>query len=250
MLKKKKIFYNKLFPDKSIISKSDTESGSSFISDFFEKLKIDDESVSYISVPIDASRITKIIKNHLEKYNIDSLKLTITDCTAGVGGDSISFSKFFKTVNSIEIDTNRFNYLLNNINAYEINNVNCYNEECIKYLKQSEQDIIFIDPPWGGFGYKLHDRIRLKLNNSKIEKIIRNLLFKKIYLFVLKLPKNYDFEFLFRYIKKYKDKVDIYLYNLEKMSIVVIENIDMIPVSDYLSWADIVSKEKIAHTDC
>jgi len=232
MFKKKKIFYNKLFPDKPSIS------------GIYDKLKIDEESISYISLPIDASRITKIIKNHLDKYNLDPKKLTITDCTAGVGGDSISFSKIFKNVNSCEIDINRYNFLINNINAYEIENVKCFNKECTSFLKDSDQDIIFIDPPWGGNNYKLQDRIRLKLNEIKIEKIIRNLLSKKIYLCVLKLPKNYDIEYLFKYIKKYKDNTDIYLYNLEKMSIIVIENTDILSIktitNEYVSWADIV----------
>jgi 16S rRNA G966 N2-methylase RsmD len=89
---------------------------------------------------------------------------TITDMTSCVGGNVISFSRFFKKVNAIEIDPLRFDMLKHNTETVVgATNVNFINGNAVELLlgqddgtapQQFQQDILFMDPPWGGVDYK------------------------------------------------------------------------------------------------
>ncbi len=240
--KKKKIYYNKLFPE----YKNNNA--------IFDKLKIDDDSVSYISLPIDAFKISKIIITHiLNNYKDEELNpknMIITDATSGVGGNTISFSQKFKSVNSIEIEPTRYNYLVNNLKVYDINNVNTYNDDCVNFLKQSYQDIIFFDPPWGGEDYKNKKKMKLKISSFEIENIILDLIINNpnfTRFFVLKLPVNYDIEYIYNHLtNNTNNQVDIYLYNLDKMIILIIDNkYKKISISNTIFdqiWTEIIDK--------
>jgi len=189
-------------------------------------LKIDSESLHYISIRDVASTITSIIILHLRNIKVDYLDIIITDTTAGVGGNTLSFSNKFKFVNSIEINKERFDYLKNNINVYGLKNINLYNDNCLNIINSIKQDVIFIDPPWGGSDYKFKNKLHLYISKTKIEDICNNLMDKNITnyppkLIVLKIPKNYNLYYLYNNIKSNK----IYLYKLKKMFIVVIINI-------------------------
>jgi len=81
--------------------------------DDMAKLKMDHVSIYSISSEKDANFITNIIKKYVDT------DATVTDATAGVGGNTISFSGTFKHVNAIEIDETRYNYLKNNIELYQ-----------------------------------------------------------------------------------------------------------------------------------
>ena len=189
-------------------------------------LKIDNDSIHYISIREVADIITIIVKKHIYNINnIDINNITITDATAGVGGNTISFCKHFKNVNAIEINEKRYEYLLNNINVYNLKNIKLYNNNCLDVLANLYHEIVFIDPPWGGKYYKNVNKLLLKISSVKIEIIINNLLNKSITkyppkLIVLKIPKNYDLLYLHNQIKSDK----IFLYSLKKMYIIIIEN--------------------------
>jgi 16S rRNA G966 N2-methylase RsmD len=210
-MEKNIIYYDKLFPvydNKEILN----------------KLKIDYDSVSYISSPIYAEKITKIIINHC-KTN----KLIISDCTAGCGGDSISFLNKFKKVYSFEKNLIRYYYLLNNIKQYNlIQKSHIYCSNFMKVLKNIEDhDVIYIDPPWGGKYYYKNKQLKININNISLESYILDFIIdedkktKKIpKLMILKLPCNYDLKYLYDNLKKIGK---IYLYDLNKMLIIVIE---------------------------
>jgi len=190
-----------------------------------EQLKIDDASLHYISIRDVASTITSIIILHLRNIKVDFLDIIITDTTAGVGGNTLSFSNKFKFVNSIEINKKRFDFLKNNINVYDVKNIKLFNDNCLKIINNIEQDVVFIDPPWGGSDYKFKNKLHLYISKTKIEDICNNLMDKDITkyppkLIVLKIPKNYDLFYLYNNIKSSK----IYLYKLKKMFIIVIIN--------------------------
>lgn len=189
------------------------------------KIKIDEDSIHYISLKEVASKITIIIKYQLEKIGITE-NVHITDATAGVGGNVISFGKEFSIVNAIEIDELRYEYLINNINVYELKNVNTFNDDCRIILpKIKKHDVVFIDPPWGGKDYKNHEKLTLSLSNTPLETLCNNLLdeTKNICcpsIIVLKLPTNYDLYYLYDMV----NSKTIYLHELKKMLIVVIVN--------------------------
>lgn len=214
----KKIYIDRLFPNVKEMK-------------LHHKLKINQESIIYITTPDDAEQITKIIVNHILKYYPSTSTVNITDATAGVGGNTISFAQKFNQVNAIELNQERFNYLSNNINAYQINNVILHNDDCLKIIPTfPDNNIIFIDPPWGGKNYKNKDKIRLSLGEYDIEDVCHLFLdsskMKSVpSLIVLKLPKNYDIQYIYTKINldKLIDK-KIYFYELNKMIIILIEN--------------------------
>jgi 16S rRNA G966 N2-methylase RsmD len=189
-------------------------------------LRIDDDSVHYISSKNVAEKITYIISMHLNKLNILNENAIITDATAGVGGDTISFCKMFKYVYAIELNKLRYDYLNNNLNVYGISNVILFNQDFLNILPQIEDhNAIFIDPPWGGCGYQKINKLRIKISEiMDLEDICLECLFglnmkKTVDLIALKLPNNYDIHYL------YKKMVDcnIYLYQLDKMIVLIIE---------------------------
>lgn len=224
--KNKKIIKNKLFP-----YNGDTE--------IWNKVTIDDETVSYISTPYDADRITKIIENHCASINLNPNESIITDATAGAGGNVLSFAKKFKYVNAIELDVKRFNFLVNNILAYNINNVASYCDDCLQLIYNlPNQNVLFFDPPWGGKEYKNKTNIQLSLSNIPIEDICIKL-FKhpstsdnseniniknNPSIIALKLPKNYDLQFLYKKLSDDNMHIKIFLYSLNKMNIVILQH--------------------------
>lgn len=191
------------------------------------KLQIDTESIHYITVRDDAKKISTIIMNLLNKLHIKSMDAIITDTTACVGGNTISFAKFFKYVYAIEIDSERVKYLKNNISIYELNNVNVINDDFLNIINSiNNHNVIFIDPPWGGKSYKDADKLRLCISNISIENICEtlmnpNMMAKVPDIIILKLPPNYDITYFYKCLK---NNNPIYFYNLEKMIILAIVN--------------------------
>lgn len=216
----------------------------------YKLLKIDSDSICCISKPQEAQICCEFIIENMDKISIDridnwshisnaerALKMIITDITAGVGGNTLCFAKYFKYVNAIEIVFPRYMMLLNNIKVYEILNINSYNGDSIpfilndnKILQDPEpqisnnifgginQDIVFCDPPWGGKGYKLKTNIKLTINNISIELLANELLEKnKCQMVVYKLPNNYDMEFF-----RINIKFPFFTKILSNMTIIVI----------------------------
>ena len=176
-----------------------------------DKIKIDNESLNYISIKDDAISITSLIKKYFDENS------TIIDAMSGVGGNTISFSKNFKKVYAIELNEKRYNMLCNNINVYELKNIETYNDNCLNRIFSINSDIIFFDPPWGGKDYKNHEKLRLTISNVPLEDICVKLIKLKKNI-VLKLPKNYDIEF-------FKNKLNLEKLNIEilnKMLIIIL----------------------------
>jgi len=160
----------------------------------YNKIQYDKEGLYSITNYIEADLISEIIKDNF----IDS-ELKILDGTGGLGGNTISFLKYFKSVTSIEIDKERYSMLLNNIQLYNTNvklysknNVKLINGDSIKFITSNDYDIYFFDPPWGGPTYKKNKNIRLKLGGYKLSEIAKKINQNKLLIF--KLPFNYDFD--------------------------------------------------------
>jgi 16S rRNA G966 N2-methylase RsmD len=191
-----------------------------------DQLQIDYDSLHYISIREVAEAITSILIIHIENIKLDNHDIVITDATAGVGGNTISFSDKFNKVNSIEINKQRFSYLKNNINVYGFQNIELYNDNCLNLLNKIYHDVVFIDPPWGGRKYKYKKKLLLNLSDTPLESICNDLLNENITkyppkIILLKIPKNYNLRHFYNVVQSNK----IYLYNLKKMYIVVIINI-------------------------
>lgn len=191
-----------------------------------DQLKIDPDSMHYISLREDAENISLIIVNHLNKLNLDPKNTIITDATSGVGGNTISFAMSFKWVYGIEMDPLRCNYLKNNLSVYNLKNHTIINDDCLNIMHQiPDHDVIFMDPPWGGKGYKEYQALKLQLSNTSLEMICNDIMDEKFMvkspkMIVLKLPSNYDVRYLYKMVKS----DEIYFYELDKMFIFVIVN--------------------------
>jgi 16S rRNA G966 N2-methylase RsmD len=211
-MNKKKIIKNKIFPTDILEDKN-----------MIDKLMIDDDSVTYISTPQDADQITNIIKQHLSQMNLDPAGLTITDATAGVGGNVYSFATIFSYVNAIEENHERYKYLVNNCHVYKFKNVLSFCDNALNILFNiSQQDIVFIDPPWGGGDYKKQFQLKLKLGDIDLEDLCNSLFdesktVSQPYLICMKLPKNYDLKNL--YLKL--EGIKIYCYDLYNMYLII-----------------------------
>ncbi len=161
------------------------------------KIKMTTESIYSVTFPKEADQISNLIK----KYYPDCK--TIVDTSANVGGNSLSFSKNFEKVISIEIDPETKNALENNINLYKRNNVEVILGDYVNLKDSLKGDVYFFDPPWGGIYYKIEQNMNLYLSNIDIIDLLpKN--------FVLKAPINYNIQ---QIIQKYKNIQIYYLTN-------------------------------------
>ncbi len=185
-------------------------------------IKIFDISTYSITLPRESNKICSTIKDLFKgifdysENDIDDL--TITDAIANVGGTTLSFSKNFRLVNSIEKQEVIFEALKHNCeNVYKRKNIKFYLGNPEKLLNKIKQDIIYIDPPLEGFHYRSYDKINLTLNKKNIFTIIRELYNNnKALLFVIKCPFNLDYntfmnDFEKVYIEKYKNYNVMYI---------------------------------------
>ena len=95
----------------------------------YTKLQYDTEGLYSITNFNEADNISNILLNNFTNKN-----LNILDGTGGLGGNTISFAKYFKNVTSIELNINRYEMLKNNLDAYNLKNVNVNNCDSVEYL--------------------------------------------------------------------------------------------------------------------
>ena len=157
------------------------------------KLQISEVGKYSTSQVSGASQLVHYIKRYCKIFDIDTCtNLTITDGTGNNGSDTIYLALHFKHVNSIEKSPKEFEVLTNNVNTYKLKNVSLFNNSSLEIIPTLQQDIVYIDAPWGGVNYKQHKQVRLYMDNQEISQIYKN---NKQYakLFIFKVPRNYDF---------------------------------------------------------
>lgn len=176
------------------------------------ELKIDDVGMYSISTPKNADIISRLIKKNFYAQNI-----VVTDAMASVGGNTLSFASHFYYVNAIEIDSRRFNYLASNINLYGKENVLCIKGDYMSLMYKIYQDVIFMDPPWGGKSYKEFEEISLEIEGRTLESICEEISNAKLCkMIVLKLPLNYNLD---KFSHKLKEFMQV--EELKKMLVVL-----------------------------
>lgn len=189
-----------------------------------DRLMIDDDSLHFITSREYANKITDIVKLYAQKLNLQCKDVVITDATAGVGGDTLTFANTFKHIHAIEIHKLRCEYLFNNVKLYNLNNIDIINDDCANVITYiDDHNVVYIDPPWGGISYKTFDKLTLPFCNMMLEEFCNKLMDRAIMrrvpeVIVVKLPKNYNMKhFCSNVINK-----KIYLHDLYKMIVVVI----------------------------
>lgn len=169
-----------------------------------DQLQLD--SVSLYSVTEDsvADRMTNILAGWISPDSV------ITDATACVGGNAISFARKFAHVNAVELTHSRCDMLRHNAGILGVSEkISVYEGDYIDLHKNLKQDVVFLDPPWGGPDYKRARKLDLYLGSVNIAKLTFNLLTWNMdaddddvprrpaaKLVALKLPYNYNYEAL------------------------------------------------------
>lgn len=141
------------------------------------------EYKSIFSTRQQAIQINKIILKYADSNSI------ITDATSCIGGNSYFFAKVFKLVNCVEINENVSEILKSNLKRFCNTNIYRCSFNTIKFMLK--QDIIFIDPPWGGSIYKTKKKIDLYLDNINVLDII-DTLYNYTRIVVIKVPNNFN----------------------------------------------------------
>jgi hypothetical protein len=174
-------------------------------------LQITNVGIYSITKPYVTKQIIDIIE--IEAYNYLNKKLSeliITDGTGGVGGDALMFTKYFKYTNVVEIIKTHSDIISNNLEVYQRNNYKVINQNYVEIFDKLEQNIIYLDSPWGGIGYKeqKHTELYLFDSNLSFNSFVDILLENKSMVFI-KCPINYNIFQLSKAIDKTKKRLKI-----------------------------------------
>ena len=156
--------------------------------EFHEAVQYDDVSLYSATDQISARAITQVILN-LSKINTTSV---ITDATACIGGNTIEFARAFNHVQAIDIDSERVHMLAHNLKLLKLTQrVSVLEADYCKIYHTIKQDIVFLDPPWGGKRYKRFEQVRLFLGEYDVADLAVLLLAHTLHI-VIKVPSNFD----------------------------------------------------------
>lgn len=120
----------------------------------------------------------------------------ITDGTACVGGDTMAFAAEFAHVVAVEVDAGRAGMLDANVEAAGFRGkVTTLCADYCNVYGSLEQDIVYLDAPWGGPDYWRADKLDLFLQHYE-EKVplveICSRVWPRTQTVALKVPVNFD----------------------------------------------------------
>jgi len=153
-----------------------------------KNFKLNEEGSFSITRPHESNQIIYFMENFI---NHEICNMIITDAMACMGGDLIKFSRYFRIVNGIEIDLNNFKLLVENCKIFNCQNINLFHQDYIEIYDKLKQDIIYLDPPWTGPGYKNKEIVVLKIGNLELWQLINLIKEKNLAKYVfIKAPSN------------------------------------------------------------
>jgi len=128
-----------------------------------------------------------------------SSPITITDATAHIGGNTISFGLNGFKVNAVEKDPMTYEILKHNMGVYGLPTDNTICADYLEVYKTLRQDVLYLDPPWGK-RYKEARILDLYLGQTNIADLCADIMGNPedeakpqlASLIVLKLPANYN----------------------------------------------------------
>lgn len=149
-------------------------------------LKLDTEAYYSTTDQLTANKIAKVLFKLLPDTKV------VTDATACVGGATYAFAQVFSRVNAIELDKLRYDYLRHNMTVLGVHErVQCFCGDALNVCLTLRQDLIFLDPPWGGPEYKTQSRVSLSLSNKPLSEVCRLLSRASKYI-AIKVPINFN----------------------------------------------------------
>jgi 16S rRNA G966 N2-methylase RsmD len=178
------------------------------------QLLLDEEAMYSTTDQNTANKISEYIKHYFPDVK------TITDGTACIGGNTYSFSRYFENVNAIEINKKRYDYLKHNLYILNTDNVAIYNGSVTHICPNLKQDLIFLDPPWGGPSYKFKTKItNLYLSELELSEVTKELSKYTKYI-CIKIPNNFD---VTTFTNRTSNYMTLLLHNksLRKMQLII-----------------------------
>ena len=166
----------------------------------YDKLQIPENRHSMVTNYSESLTNIYMIKDIID---IDLSELTICDATAGIGGDSIIFGKFFNRVICIEVDPIIHKALSNNISLYDFSHkFDIYEPISFKNIfTKINCDVVFFDPPWTPL-YKEKQIFNLYLDKVNVIDYIKYFTLSNIKLVCLRAPYNYNINHLITSIEQ------------------------------------------------
>jgi 16S rRNA G966 N2-methylase RsmD len=179
-----------------------------------EDIQIAIDSIFSITRPSTTKRMSELIKLHFPSVT------TIIDGNANVGSTSIVFSEHFANIISVEFSEVTYKMLQHNVNVYGLKNIKVLHDDITIYMKNRQHYdpntyCLFLDPPWTGVFYQIDINLDLFLSNINILDFIKNIGIKYI---CIKVPKNYNFNNLYKYF------FNTVVYRLQGFYFVLITN--------------------------
>ena len=122
-------------------------------------------------------------------------RASIVDCTAGIGGNTMSFASMFKRVYALELNYTRWIYLRRNMARLKLGGtVTCIHNNFLTYVYEDmlqHVQMFFLDPPWGGNSYKQKHQLRLYLSGTPLHDVINRLPRGRPAVCGIKVPYNF-----------------------------------------------------------
>ena len=144
----------------------------------YSKIKLYYDTFYSITYYEEGIELSNIIKKYFPNIQ------TVVDANANIGGSTITLAHYFDKIKSIEIEKERYDFLINNIKVYNLKNVQTLNMDYNDY-KRDKDELVFFDPPWGGIFYKSEKNLELYLGQTNIKKyLVKNT--------IIKVPYNYN----------------------------------------------------------
>ena len=159
-----------------------------------KNIQMDEVGAYSVTEMKSAQEITNLIIEYLCVSPLTvKRKLKIIDGCAGIGGNTLSFAKYFSKVTAVELSTSRCEMLKNNLQLLGFGDkVEVVNADFCKMIKALPwYDVVFLDPPWGGKDYKKECLLDIFMGDMSIQDVCVKLE-GKTGLVVLKLPKNFN----------------------------------------------------------
>jgi 16S rRNA G966 N2-methylase RsmD len=172
------------------------------------KIKMTNISLYSVTPWQEANQISDKLIGIYQNWGVEKSLISLTDATANVGGNLISFhNQGVIRLNAVEYEPLTCQFLQNNLHVYKIPfssgtggvGVNVYCGDYTQIYDQLQQDVVFLDPPWGGSSYKLHKVLDLYLGSTNVIDLCVQLFQKnKVSMIVYKVPINYNFNSLMK----------------------------------------------------
>jgi len=159
-----------------------------------------DEVALYSITPANDANTMSVLCANLPGMRDLGRKPVITDGCACVGGNVLSFalSGLFANVNAVELDRSRASMLEHNVSVIRARAetpVNIFTGSYTELLHTLSQDIVFLDPPWGGPEYKQQKTVNLFLGEKHLADVVHDLHSDSQTKYVVwKAPTNFAFD--------------------------------------------------------